>query len=52
MKDFRDIAVNSNALLVGERKRELGKVRYRYTTEALAVSRLTIMRGDFTDEAI
>ena len=53
MTDFRNVAVNSDALLIREGKRELEKVRYRYTTKILAVSRLTIsMRGNFTDENI
>ena len=54
MRDFRNIAVSSDALLIREGKRELGKVRYQHTTETLAVSRLTIInvRGKFTDENI
>jgi hypothetical protein len=48
-----NVAVGSDALLIKEGKRELGKVRYRHTTETLAVSRLTIsMRDNFTDESI
>ena len=42
MKDFRNVALSSDALLIREGKRELGKIRYRHTTETLAVSRLTI----------
>lgn len=54
MRDFRNTAVSSDALLIREGKRELGKVRYQHTTETLAVSRLAIisMRGNFTDESI
>ena len=42
MKDFRNVAVSSRALLIREGRRELGKARYRYTTETLAVSKLTV----------
>ena len=53
MRDFRNVAVSSDALLIREGKRELGKVRYQHTTETLVVSRLTIStRGNFTDESI
>ena len=38
MRNFVNVAVNSDALFVRKGKRELGKVRYRHTTEALAVS--------------
>lgn len=43
MREFRNAAVSSNELLNRERgKIVLGKVRYRHTTEALAVSGLII----------
>ena len=53
LKDFMNVAVGSDVLLIRQGKRELGKVRYRHTTETLAVSRLAIsMRGNFIDESI
>ena len=53
MRDFRKVAVSSDALLIREGKRELGKVRYRHTTETLAVSGLAIsLRGNFIDGSI
>ena len=41
MENFRNVAVDSDAFLIREGKGELGKFRYRHTTETLAVSRLT-----------
>jgi hypothetical protein len=43
MKDFRDVATGSDALLINDGKRRLGKVRYKHTTETLTVSRIRLI---------
>ena len=54
MRNFRNAAASSGGLLNREGgKIRLGKIRYRHTTETLAVRGLTIsMRGNFTDRNI
>jgi hypothetical protein len=54
MREFRSAAASSDGSMDrGGGKRGMGKVRYRHTTDALAVSGLTIsICGNFTNESI
>ena len=50
MRELRNTAASSRELIDGGKK-GMGKVKYRHTTETLAVSRLSIsMHANFTDE--
>ena len=54
MREFRSAAASSDGLMArGDGKRGMRKVRYRHTTDALAVSGVTIsICANFTNESI